>query len=109
MRLIRLVGIGMAGLVVVLGGAWLSKDYLILHIPGWLLPKPIANQPVNWMQGPANSTVPASQRPPNIILILADDLGYNDITANGGGVAGGAVPTPNIDALGSEEIGRAHV
>lgn len=59
---------------------------------------PIANShPVYWAQGPA--TPPASSRPPNIILIAADDLGINDLTATGTGVAGGAVPTPNIDAI----------
>lgn len=36
---------------------------------------------------------------PNIILIVADDLGYNDIGANGG-----AIPTPNIDALARSGI-----
>ncbi len=55
------------------------------------------NRPVVWQQGPA--AAPAGQRPPNIILIVADDLGYNDISLNGGGVAGGIVQTPNIDAL----------
>ena len=104
MRLLKSVGIGMAGLAVLLGGAWLGRGYLILHIPGWLAPKPAANHPVAWMQGPASSTLPPSQRPPNIVLILADDMGFNDITANGGGVAGGAVPTPNINALGSEGV-----
>ncbi|MEQ1688868.1 MAG: sulfatase-like hydrolase/transferase, partial [Sphingopyxis sp.] len=44
------------------------------------------------------------ERPPNVILILADDLGINDITTFGGGIAGGAVPTPNIDALAAEGV-----
>ena len=104
MPLKKSVGIGMAVLAVLLGGAWLGKGYLILHMPGWLAPKPIANQPVAWIQGPSSRSVPAGQRPPNIILILADDLGFNDITANGGGVAGGVVPTPHINALGSEGV-----
>mgnify|MGYP006075702277 CR=1 FL=1 len=55
--------------------------------------------PVAWDQGPADASEPADQRPPNIIFILADDLGINDISTFGGGVAGGAVPTPNIDQL----------
>ena len=58
-----------------------------------------ATQPVHWAQGPA--TPPAGDRPPNIILIVADDLGINDISIEGAGsgVAGGLVPTPNIDAI----------
>lgn len=54
---------------------------------------------VTWAGGPKTATASPDQRPPNIIVILADDLGANDITAYGGGVAGGAVPTPNIDSL----------
>ncbi|MGN6689896.1 MAG: sulfatase family protein, partial [Sphingopyxis sp.] len=58
------------------------------------------NRPVVWQQGPAApATPPDGKRPPNIILIVADDLGWNDISLNGGGVAGGIVKTPNIDAL----------
>lgn len=40
--------------------------------------------------------------PPNIVFILLDDLGYNDITTFGGGIAGGRVPTPNIDKLAAQ-------
>ncbi len=41
---------------------------------------------------------------PNIVLILADDLGWNDLTFNGGGVAGGLVPTPNIDSIAADGV-----
>jgi arylsulfatase A-like enzyme len=57
---------------------------------------------VVWQQGPA--TPPRGRKQPNIIVIMVDDMGYNDITLNGGGVAGGAVPTPNIDAIGRDGV-----
>jgi len=57
------------------------------------------SRPVHWSEGPA--VAPAGKRPPNIILIVADDLGINDLTTEGPGkgVAGGLVPTPNIDGI----------
>lgn len=57
---------------------------------------------VTWQQGPARR--PSGKQPPNIILIVADDLGYNDLSFNGGGVAGGAVPTPFIDSIGRQGV-----
>ena len=65
----------------------------------WRLSNPILpTQVVDWQQGPALGGDPAA-RPPNIIVILADDLGWNDISFYGGGLGGGAVQTPNIDAI----------
>jgi N-acetylgalactosamine-6-sulfatase len=61
-----------------------------------------ANRPVAWQAGP--TTARAEQRPPNIILIVADDLGFNDISLNGGGVAGGLVKTPNIDTIARDGV-----
>ena len=67
-------------------------------------------QEVHWASPPAPATLPAtaaasgSAKRPNIILIVADDLGFNDITAHGGGVAKGTVPTPNIDSLAKNGV-----
>ncbi|MFT3788425.1 MAG: sulfatase-like hydrolase/transferase [Tepidisphaeraceae bacterium] len=42
--------------------------------------------------------VPATSDRPNIIVLLVDDMGYGDISANGGTVE----PTPNIDRLAAQ-------
>lgn len=58
--------------------------------------------PVSWQAGPTTATTPIEDRPPNIVFILLDDLGINDISTFGGGVADGAVSTPNIDKLAAD-------
>ncbi len=86
------------------GGYALFQHYKF-YLPGLIsaVTDPIAsNHPVQWAQGP--KTPAAGTRPPNVILILADDLGYNDISFNGGGVAGGLVKTPNIDAIAHQGV-----
>jgi uncharacterized sulfatase len=45
-----------------------------------------------------------AQRPPNIIFILVDDLGINDVSTHGGGLTADGVPTPNIDAIAREGV-----
>ena len=57
---------------------------------------------IAWQEGPAASAPGSEARPPNIVLIVADDLGYNDISTFGGGVAGGRLQTPHIDALAAQ-------
>ena len=85
---------------------WEYKVNLLI----WTLPKimsfisPIqANIPTNWTEGPSEVLNKDDQRP-NIILILADDMGYNDISLHNGGAADGSLKTPHIDSLAENGI-----
>jgi arylsulfatase A-like enzyme len=62
------------------------------------------NREIPWQQGPAEPAATDGEQPPNIILIVADDLGYNDISTFGGGVADGQIKTPGIDRLAAEGV-----
>ncbi len=57
---------------------------------------------VAWSTGRDPQGRSPAERPPNIVLILADDLGWNDLSWNGGGRGRGSVPTPRIDSLARE-------
>jgi arylsulfatase A-like enzyme len=73
---------------------------LIMRVPGIVgrLVDPVGeNVPVVWEPGPSGA--PSGARLPNVVVIVADDLGYNDLDFGGGGVANGAVPTPHIDGI----------
>lgn len=59
-------------------------------------------QTVLWQTGPEAAETATTDRPPNIVFILLDDFGYNDLSTFGGGVANGQVPTPNIDRLAAD-------
>lgn len=98
-----------AALALLVGAGYLGFRQYAIYIPGILgeLREPIAeNRPINWAKGP--TIAPAGKRPPNVILIVADDLGMNDISLYGGGVASGAVPTPNIDAIARQGVSFAN-
>ena len=79
-------------------------DLLLFYVSQQSQPEVGPNVPIQWERGPDEATLSPAARPPNIVFILADDLGINDLTAFGGGVAGGAVPTHSIDALGNEGV-----
>jgi arylsulfatase len=51
----------------------------------------------------ANAPAAAQQQKPNILFILADNVGYGDLGAYGGGELRGA-PTPRIDQLAGESL-----
>ncbi|MDE0929869.1 MAG: sulfatase-like hydrolase/transferase [Halioglobus sp.] len=94
-----LVVIALAGL------AWLKRVDLLLGLVKFRSDREFVvapNTPIPWGKGPQEARSEPKQRLPNIILIVADDLGYNDISTFGGGVAGGRVQTPHIDQLAEQ-------
>jgi arylsulfatase A-like enzyme len=92
-----------ASLLLLAGLIWMNRaDLLLGAIKYQSRGIEIApNRPIEWQQGPSVAAVD-DNRPPNIIFILGDDLGFNDISTFGGGVAGGRVKTPNIDRLAAD-------
>ena len=96
-------------LLLAIGAALLWHNRVTILV--WGLPiasavlQPVApNRPVNWPRGPVESAVAPAERPPNIILILADDMGFNDVSLYNGGAADGSLMTPHIDAIAREGV-----
>ena len=58
------------------------------------------NQEIEW----ATADSGLKEDKPNIILILADDLGFNDVSYYNGGAADGSLLTPHIDSLAKEGV-----
>ena len=100
------VAIGILAIVVVAAGiAWVFRMEILLEFVEMRQHMDVApTQAIEWESGPDPAGRPKTERPPNIVVILADDLGWNDLTWLGGGVAGGTVPTPHIDSIAQEGV-----
>jgi arylsulfatase A-like enzyme len=91
--------------------------FLFIAIFGWIYKREIAltllpialnlstpiadNQDVEWQKSESKKNI---KDKPNIILILADDLGFNDVSFYNGGAADGSLMTPNIDQLAKDGV-----
>ena len=62
------------------------------------------NREVVWSQGPATAALPPAERAPNIIVIVADDMGFNDVSFYNGGAADGSLQTPRIDSIARDGV-----
>lgn len=104
--MLKKILIGLVAALLIGGGiAWLNREAILLAVVkrSTAAQHPVApNHAIDWAQGPASPAV--ADRPPNIIFILVDDLGINDLSTFGGGVADGRVPTPHIDALAKSGV-----
>ena len=94
----------------------LLSVFLFLAICGWVYKREIAllllpialnistpiadNQDIEWQKSESKKNIDK----PNIILILADDLGFNDVSFYNGGAADGSLMTPNIDQLAKDGV-----
>ena len=109
---LRRAAVALLAVVVVTGAVlWRWWDVLLLPLPGKLAEwrDPIGPPvDVTWQAGPEVAPLPAAERPPNVVVIVADDLGYDDLTFAGGGIANGAVPTPNIDSIAKQGVEFTH-
>ncbi len=103
-----LFGLIIAALMLVVGGLYVkggAAEVLLWGVKIFLRQEHAPNREVNWAvphDAAMDRQTGSGNKPPNVVLIVADDLGYNDITLNGGGLAKGTVPTPFINSLAQQ-------
>ena len=88
-------------LIIATIGIWFSQNwYKMPKYIGQIKNPTQKNIPIEWENGPKTRT----SSKPNIIVVLVDDLGFNQISSYGGGMSNGNFKTPNIDNLANDGV-----
>ena len=96
-----LIVLGIFAMMAISGVLWFKYNWH--RMPGIIasIKNPVGpNQEVIWQDGPKNRT----SDKPNIIVILVDDMGFNEVSSYGGGMGNGQFKTPNIDQLAADGV-----
>ena len=96
-----LITLGILTLIGIAGGIWFKYNWY--RLPGIIssFKNPVGpNQAIEWQDGPDNRT----SDKPNIIVILVDNMGFNEVSSYGGGMGNGQFKTPNIDQLAKDGV-----
>lgn len=99
-KIVIAFGLLISAFVLVVGGLYVKggqAEILLWVVKIFIREEHAPNREVTWAipaGKPASAETSTGTKPPNVILIVADDLGFNDISLNGGGLAKGTVPTP---------------
>ena len=98
----KIIGFGLVVVSFVAAAAWLNRIEILLAVVKYQSQNSFEvaeNSLIEWQQGPAHASGAAGDRSPNIILIVADDLGFNDISTFGGGVEDVEQPAVRPDIM----------
>ncbi|MFN5499587.1 MAG: hypothetical protein ACK48Q_08595, partial [Burkholderiales bacterium] len=107
-KIVIAFGLLISAFVLVVGGLYVKggqAEILLWVVKIFIREEHAPNREVTWAIPAAkfaSSEASSGTKPPNVILIVADDLGFNDISLNGGGLAKGTVPTPFINSLAQQ-------
>lgn len=96
-----IITFGVLVIIGIISGIWFKYNWH--RLPGIInnMINPIAeNQPIKWQDGPTART----SDKPNIIVIMVDDLGFNEVSSFGEGMANGQFKTSNIDQLAADGV-----
>ncbi len=107
MKLRHKLAVAFLLVLALLAVGYANKLLILQYSLGWytdLVHPRSEPQTVPWSQGPSQAAAPVASRPPNIIVILADDLGINDVSMHRGGRVAEGVPTPHIDSIARDGV-----